>query len=58
VEQLRDDGDHLLIKVAAEELVGALIHQTLVDQQKLASAELAASNTYASVSAIPIIGQP
>jgi hypothetical protein len=45
-----------LVKVALEEAVGAALHQTLAKQEQLTAAKTAASNTYAAVSAVPIVG--
>jgi hypothetical protein len=53
---MADQAVTALLKIAEQELVGLALHQTMADTQKLSDAKLAAANTYASVSAVPIIG--
>ncbi len=45
-----------LLRLAEEEIAGMLLQTTLVNQQKVNAAQTAAANTYAAISAIPIIG--
>src|SRR6266481_183876 len=49
-------GISALLRLAEQELIGALVHQNIANQEKLTAAKTAASNTYASVSGVPIIG--
>lgn len=45
-----------LMRIAEQMIIGALLHKTVAKDEQFTAAKVAASNTYASVSAIPVIG--
>jgi hypothetical protein len=45
-----------LMKIAAEEVVGMALHQTIAKQEQLDSAKVAAAHVWKEVSGIPVVG--